>query len=119
MTLVSELMSAGMPARTAELIAQDAAETGVTATGTSSQTAAYALKSKCTIFSTVAANSGALLPARGRCLVVNGGANALSLYPPVGGNINGGSTNAAISVPAGKSAVCESNGLIWIVNVSA
>ena len=48
-----------------------------------------------------------------------GGANSRLLYPPVGGNINGGSTNASISIPAGKSATCESNGLIWVVNVSA
>lgn len=119
MTKVSELMARGMAAGTAELIGQDDASTGLTATGTSSQAAAFPIVSKCAIFGTVAANSGALLPARGRVLGVNGGANTLSLYPPVGGNINGGATNAAISIPAGKAFIAESNGLIWIVNVSA
>jgi hypothetical protein len=119
MTLASELMARGVPAGAAELIGQDTAATGLTATGSSSQANAYAISSKFSIFSTVAANSGAILPARGRAIVVNGGANSLSLYPPVGGNINGGSTNAAIAVPAGKSAICESNGLTWGVVVSA
>lgn len=118
MTLVSELMARGIPAGAAELLGQDTADTAKTAAGTT-QATAYAIVSKFTVFGTVAASSGAILPARGEAFVVNGGANTLTLYPPVGGNINGGSTNSGISIPAGKSAFCLSNGLIWGVNVSA
>lgn len=118
MTLVSELMARGIPAGAAELLAQDVADTGKTAAGTT-QATAYAIVSKFTIFGTVGASSGAILPARGEVFVVNNGANTLTLYPPVGGNINGGTLNAGVSVPATKTAICISNGLTWGVNISA
>ena len=118
MTLVSELMARGMPAGQAELVAQDAVTTPQTATG-STQTDAFPIVSKFTIFGTTASNTGALLPARGRVLIVNSGANPLKVYPPVGGNINGGSTNAAFSLTNAKSAIFESNGLTWFANMSA
>lgn len=118
MTLASELMSAGQPARLAELIGQDAVSTPQTATGTT-QATAFAIASKFTLFGTVGASSGAILPTRGRVLVVNNGANALSVYPPVGGNINGGTLNAAFSVTNAKSALFESNGLTWFAILSA
>lgn len=118
MTLVSDLMASGIPAAAAEKLAQDAAVTGLTATG-STQVGALALVSKFSIFGTVGASTGAILPARGEVFVVNGGVSTLTLYPPVGGNINGGTLNAGISVPAGKSAFCISNGLTWGVNISA
>jgi hypothetical protein len=91
--------------------------TALTATG-STQATALSLISNFSIFGTVAASTGALLAAR-EGIVVNGGANALTLYPPVGGNINGGATNAGVSVPAGKSAMFSSSGLTYGVNVSA
>jgi hypothetical protein len=52
--------------------------------------------------------------------VLNAGANALSLYPPVGGKLNAAATNAAVSVAVGKAAravYCGS--LQWMVVVSA
>lgn len=113
MSLISELMSAGLQARAAALIGQDAAVTGLSGAGTSSQANATVITSRFSVFSTVAANSGAILPERGVVFIVNSGANPLLVYPPVGGNINNGSTNASFSVTNGKTAMFISNGLTW------
>lgn len=118
MTLKSELMARGIAAGAAGLLGQDAAATALTAAG-STQATALALVSDFSIFGTVAASTGAILAGRGVTFVANGGANTLKLYPPVGGNINGGTVNVGIDVPAGKSAIAMSNGLTWGVNVSA
>jgi hypothetical protein len=81
--------------------------TSATAAGTT-QTDAYAITGQVTTFGTVALNSGARLPAAGEVgeefMVLNGGANALSVYPPVGGKINNAADNAALSVAVGKAA---------------
>jgi hypothetical protein len=57
-----------------------------------------------TRFATVAASTGAILPQSlgyGQELVVrNAGANSLTVYPPVGGKINGGSVNAGVAIAA-------------------
>jgi hypothetical protein len=118
MPLRSELMARGMQAGLAGLLAQDPASVPLTAIG-STQITALALVSDFSIFGTVAASTGAILPGRGTSIVVNNGASTLTLYPPVGGNINGGTLNAGISVPAGKSAIAISNGLTNGVIVSA
>jgi len=77
------------------------------ATGTS-QTNAYELRNAVNRFTTVASGTGARLFQRAQpgdeILVYNGGANALLVYPDVGASIDGGATNAAISVPAGMQA---------------
>lgn len=82
----------------------------LTATG-STQGTALLIPSDFNIFTTVAASTGAILPTTGpQCqqadsfIVVNHGANALSVYPPAGGKIANGTTNAALSVPASKTA---------------
>lgn len=118
MPLKSELMSAGMPGAQANRLGFDTPNTGLTATG-STQGGALALTSNFSVFGTVAASTGAILPSRGTGMVVNGGASTLTLYPPVGGNINGGTLNAGISIPAGKSAIFDSAGLTFGVCVSA
>jgi hypothetical protein len=119
MTLKSELMARGIAAGAAGLLAQDLANTALTAAGTT-QATALAMTSNFSIFGTVAASSGAIInQLHGVGWVVNNGANTLTLYPPVGSSINGGATNAGISVPAGKSAYYASNGLNWGVLVSA
>lgn len=83
---------------------------GLTATG-STQGTALALPTDFNVFTTVASSTGAILPATGiniqvtdTIIVVNHGANALAVYPPVGGTISTGATNASLSVPAGKTA---------------
>lgn len=72
----------------------------LTATGTT-QATALALAADINRFTTVAASSGCIIPALNpgdEMVVFNGGANALSLYPPVGGAINAVATNGAYSV---------------------
>lgn len=70
-----------------------------------------ALPTDFNVFSNVAANTGAILPVTGfqyqvtdTIIVVNHGANALSVYPPTGGTIGTTAANTAFSVPAGKTA---------------
>ncbi len=82
----------------------------LTASGTT-QVTALALPTDFNVFSTVAASSGAILPATGfqvqttdTIIVVNHGANALSVYPPLGGTIGVSAANTAFSVPSGKTA---------------
>jgi len=105
-------MGAGCPALQAQasLGILNTNSNALTATG-STQGTALALPSDFNIFTTVAASTGAILPASGpQCqqtdnfVVVNHGANALSVYPPTGGKIANGTANAALSVPANKTA---------------
>lgn len=73
-------------------------DTGLVATG-SSHTDALALVSSSNLFATVASSTGCKLPAvvaKGAIVrILNGGANVLTVYPPSGGKINGGSADAA------------------------
>lgn len=82
-----------------------------------SQATAFALTVSVTEFTTVAASTGAILQGTTTRVrqgdpvtVVNNGANALSVYPPVGFKIGTAATNAALSVPAGKSAIFLARG---------
>lgn len=97
---------------------------GLTALG-ATQATAYPITADITQFTTVAASTGAVLPASptpGEDYVVsNFGANALSLYPGLGGKANNGSANAAVSIPAGKTAHAYFGGAVggWSVLISA
>lgn len=78
--------------------------TGLVATGTTQGTA-LVLTSDWNDFLTVAVNTGGKLQplAAGQTQeVFNGGANALSVYPPLGCKIDAGLTNAPYSLAAGK-----------------
>lgn len=78
--------------------------TGLTAAGTT-QATAFAMSAEWNEFTTVAANTGALLYNFGAgfaSFVWNAGANALKVYPPVGGSIDAIATNGAYSLAAGK-----------------
>jgi hypothetical protein len=89
------------------LIANSAISTvpqvGQTATGTNLATS-FQISSTLTVFSTVASGTGASVPtAIGWGLLVNNGANALTLYGSLsGGTINGG---ASVSVAPGNQVV--------------
>ena len=103
----SNLMGSGCPALQAQA-SMGLVKSGLTALGTN-QATALALPSDGNIFLTVALGTGAILPATGvniqpldTILVFNHGANALLVYPPVGGTISTLSANTAVSVPAGK-----------------
>jgi hypothetical protein len=88
--------------------AQNTVATGLSGAGTT-QSTATALAADINMFSTVAANSGATLPAMnpGDVLTVfNGGANSLKLYPPTGGQINALGANAAYAI-ATATPLCE------------
>lgn len=82
--------------------------TGLTAVG-STQGTALVLPSDFNVISTAAASTGAILPATGyqyqvcdTIIIANHGANAITVYPPVGGTIGTASANTGISLPAGK-----------------
>lgn len=75
----------------------------ITAAGTT-QADAYALSSVYSIVTTAAAGTGVRLMTpepSAEVFVRNLGANTLNVYPPVGGNFNGGTTNAAVTIAAG------------------
>jgi hypothetical protein len=91
----------------------------VTATG-SAQGDAYPMTKGVTVFTTVAANTGGVLPATpttGLMLAVNDGANQLNIYPASGGTITGaGGADTPVQVPVDGSLWCIwKGGLNWSV----
>ncbi len=89
----------GIPAGMATAITGGVLNT-LTATGTT-QATAYTVNLGTAFFSTVGASSGAVLTAGAPgddVWIYNGGANTLTVYPPSGAKINGGSTNAGVSL---------------------
>jgi hypothetical protein len=97
--------------------------TGQVANATT-QATATAITADVTVFSTVASTGAAILPNNASAadiLIMNGQAtNALIVFPPVGGTINGGSANASYSQAASKCArYVTADGLNWYAMVSA
>ena len=82
-----------------------ASVTGLTAYAGGGQTSATAMTARDNNFTTVAtaADSAKLPTARAGLTVIvrNNGAAALAVFPASGGAINGGSTNASVTLPAG------------------
>lgn len=121
MALVTKIMGAGMPAGAVNMILADVQDS-LTATGTDQDTA-QKIGAGIVRFTTVASGTGAILPAGAvgdEVMVINAGANALSVYPPVGHAINAGSTNAAISLPTACSIVIKRvSNLLWIARDSS
>lgn len=81
----------------------------ITAAG-ATQATATAVNADNVIVTTAAAGTGVILSgptfsAGDQVMVFNLGANALLVYPPVGGVINALAANAGFSIAAGKSAV--------------
>lgn len=74
---------------------------GLTATG-NSQGTAFVIVAGINAFTTVPASTGAKLPvttlAGQATVVINRGANPISVYPPTGGNIEGAGANVAVTV---------------------
>lgn len=99
MTSQNRLTVAGISAVAADAI-QGTVANNLTATG-STQATALALPADINRVTTVAASTGVIIPPANSGdggTVYNGGANALLLYPPVGGTINGLSANAGYSI---------------------
>jgi hypothetical protein len=88
---------------------------GVTALGTT-QATAQAVYGDNVVVTTAAASSGVILSGNAGfapgddVFVANQGANALTVYPPVGGQINALGANVGFSVAAGKAASFRSTG---------
>ena len=82
--------------------------TGLTATG-SDQSGAFEVTTAKAAFSTVAAGTGAVLDDQAAPgdtqMIYNGGANALTVYPPSGAQINALATNAGVLI--GTNTACE------------
>lgn len=99
MPLASRLVVAGMSAVAAQASVGTVAS-NLTATG-STQAAALPLGADNNYFATVSAGTGCICPPMNPgddITVYNGGANALLIYPQVGGQIKGLGTNAGYSV---------------------
>jgi hypothetical protein len=74
--------------------------------------------------STAAASTGVILPAYAApgdsIMVYNGGANSVTVYPPVGGTINNLSANTGLALATLKSGVYTCIGaLAWASTLSA
>lgn len=83
-------------------------ETGITASGTTSQADSYGLTKAVNVIGTAAANSGVRLPVgeAGAIMVIrNSGASTANIYPSTGGTINGGSADAAITLATTKTVI--------------
>lgn len=94
-----KLVASGLSGPLANAVCGDVANS-LTATG-STQATALQLQADINRFTTVAASTGAILPSLNpgdSCVVFNGGASALLVYPPVGGTINALAANAGYSV---------------------
>lgn len=114
-----KIVKSGVFGNTADAVIGDMV-TGVTAAG-STQATATALTADHTKVGTTALSTGVILrQIAGMQVVYNGGANALAVYPPVGGTINSGAANAAFSVATTKTAVfMSSDGVSFVAVLSA
>lgn len=97
--------------------------TALTSTGTT-QVTALVISADVNLVSTVAASSGVILyngVVGDSCIVFNdNGANALTVYPPVGSKINNIATNSGISLPANTTLfLAKATSTRWIGLLSA
>lgn len=99
MSLQARIVASGLSAVNAAAI-QGLAQKALTALGTT-QANAFPLPADINQFGTVAAGTGTVLPAMNpgdSVIISNKGANALLVYPPLGGIINSLGANAGYSV---------------------
>ena len=105
MSVKQNMMGLGLAPLAADAVNGEV-DGGVTATGSTSQANSYAISRSITVVTTAAANTGVRLPTfatpNDEFTVVNYGANTMNVYPPVGGRINNGTLNAAVTLAAGK-----------------
>lgn len=106
MSQLSKTATSGLSAVASLAINGDTA-TALTAAG-STQATALSLPATNNFVSTAAASTGVILPpgnAGDMLFVYNGGANSLTVYPPVGGTINNLSANTGLALATLKSGV--------------
>lgn len=123
MPLSKDFIGVGMPAAFSRLEGYNPA-VAVTAAGTTTTDATLLLLAQNWALMTATGSDGVRLPAGTAQLrphvVSNVSASTGLVYPPTGGNFTGGTTDAAISVPARKTILCwrySSTG--WAYNLSA
>lgn len=106
MALAKELVASGFHTSQTSALGGSIV-TGITAGTTQTQAGAVALTGANNIIGTVGTlNDGVRLPvlqAGDVVFVRNSGANTAKIYPPVGGAINGGTVNAAVTLASATS----------------
>lgn len=121
MATVDDIMLGGTSAGQAKAIGGQVNLT-VSAAGTTQGTATTLTASNSYI-STAAANSGVILNSdeiSSEFDIFNGGANAVKIYPPTGGNINQLSANTATTLPQYSAVKIKRwSSTQWIANLSA
>ena len=121
MARASSLVAAGMYATTANAVFGTGQNTGMVANGTT-QATATPITGGASAFITVGVGGSAVLRNEGaaRMTILNGGVNAMSVFPPLGGSMNLGIVNAAATIPVGRvSSFLTIDGMNWYVTTSA
>lgn len=122
MPLRSNLMQSGAAPSLARAICGQSSG-ALTLAGTL-QADAVALPAAVNIIGTASANQGGILRADLNVgeeqVVINTTGATIKVYPPIGGKINGGSANAAVSIPTLKRAdfMCTTAGLDFYYTIS-
>lgn len=102
MAFKSNLTGLGMSPGVSLNVCEGDLDNTVTATGSTSQANSYPISKSFTVVTTTGANTGVRLPSflnvGDECVIANNGASTLFVYPPVGGIINGGSSNAKVDI---------------------
>ncbi len=117
------LNGVGIAGATSQAVAGEL-DVGVTSTGSTSQANSYQVRAPITVVTTTGANTGVRLPsilaAGDSGIIQNNGGATLFVYPPVGGKLNAGSTDAKVDVGTLKqlSYTCIDN-LNFSVNLGA
>lgn len=111
-----ELMASSLPASAANKLGLDALTTFAAAG--SGQTSATQLTANC--WNVTSGSGGVILQASVEMQFgVNNSGGSITVYPPIGSAINGGTTNAGITVPNTKGVILIPSGLNILANVSA
>ena len=111
-----ELMASGLAYEASKQLGFDTLSTFAAAG--SGQTSATSLTSNCA--NVTSGSGGVILPANTETFLgVNNSGGTITLYPPVGSAINGGSTNSGFSWTNGKGLIAIPVGLNILVNMSA
>ncbi len=121
MPLAAEIMGGGFSAGQAKAL-NGQTNFAVSAAGTTQGTAT-ALKTTNNFVTTVGANSGVIIPNashRDSIRIYNAGANALTIYPPVGSRIYPAATNSGITLGnPGFIELFKWSDTVWVGNMSA
>ena len=123
MTIQKKLSGSGFaPLQVTNIIGDH--DYGETATGSNAGTA-FSIGACNTYFTTVGASTGAILPPGNtggantnslgdEYMIVNRGANTLTVYPPSGGTINNGASVTISANALSYFTCCSTDGLTWI-----